>query len=477
MPRSILWSYLLIAAMMTGCAQGRDAHLADTYQQQQLAKAAEQKQVWEGNKDWLLARLPQAALMAQRVTSAFKAYPGNKNLRSSEYQKSDYDKLFDFMRVEFQGYQVQRPPESAGHLVLIDGDAAYLFDMIHLGFLGVASLDKGLYFAASDVPLERSDDRSFAFVADGTTDTTTSWYLFRRNVLEQNQVGSQDLGSYSISRVELDRAGVAKQVDFLTPQQREEHELAQQGVTWRNRAEMKVVQFCSKQGARDGSKKQGGHGKRGGMGSRSAANGATAENQTDASSSPDGVVTDPQKGTAALSCRTGMGTILIDSGTTAEVSSIFRNREGNLSPTISTVSKEMAGGTMTYSYHTETAAQGSSIGNTRGREISLEFKSTNGSNKLNLNLSPEKGVTAASLDLPGDWYNFLGKEVTRSEFGDLFIRAYRDCAIKDRQDACKRMPELFISLLNASMAQDLVSYIGEHYTKPANSSGKNDSSK
>jgi len=416
--------------------------------------------------------------MAQRVTAAVKAYPDNKNLRSSEYQKSDYDKLFDFMREKLRGYQVQRPPESAGHLVLIDGDAAYLFDMIHLGFLGVASLDKGLYFAASDVPLERSDDRSFAFVADGKTDTTTSWYLFRRNVLEQDQAGGQDLGTYSVSRGELDRAGVAKQVDFLTPQQREEHELAQQGVTWRNRAEMKVVQFCSsKQGVQDGSKKQGGHGKRGGMGSRSAANGATVGNQTDASSSPDGMVTDPQKGTTALSCRTGTGAILIDSGTTAEVSSIFRNREGSLSPTISTVSKEIAGGTMTYSYPTETTAQGSSTGETRGREIFLEFKSTNGSNKLNLNLSPGKGVTAASLVLPGDWYNFLGKEVTRSEFGDLFIRAYRDCAIKDRQDACKRMPELFTSLLNASMAQDLVSYIGEHYTKPANSSGKNGSSK
>ena len=473
---SLRWSYLLISAIMAGCAQGRDAYLADTYQQQQLAKAAEQSQVWEGNKDWLLARLPQAALMAQRVTAAFKAYPDNKNLRSSEYQKSDYDKLFDFMQKELRGYQVQRPPESAGHLVLIDGDAAYLFDMIHLGFLGVASRDKGLYFAASDVPLERSDGRSFAFVADGKTDTTTSWYLFRRNVLEQGQVVGQDLGTYSVSRVELERAGVAKQVDFLTPQQREERELAHQGVTWRNRAEMKVVQFCSKQGARDGSKKQGGHGKRGGMGSRSAANGGSAENTTDSTTGPGITGSESLKALTALNCRTGTGYILLDNGITAEVSRITKNREGDLSPVISSTSKEITGGTMTYSYPADTA-QGSSIWDNSGRAITLGFKSTDGSNKLNLNLSPDKGVTGASLVLPGDWEKILGKEVARSELGDLFIRAYRECAIKDSQDACKSVPELFVSLLNVGMAQDLVSYIGEHYTRAADSAGRNETSR
>lgn len=239
MPRTTLWSYLLITALLAGCAQGRDAQLADTYRQQQLAQAAEQSQVWEGNKGWLLAKLPQAALLAQRVALAFSAYPGSKKLRSSEYSKGDYDNLFDFLRGELPEFRVQRPPGSAGHLALIDGDAVYLYDMIHLEFLGVVSPEKGLFFAASEAPLERSDARSFAFAPDGKIDTATSWQLFRGNVLEQDHAAGQDLGTYSISRVELDRAGVAKQVDFLTPQQRAERELAQQGVTWRNRAEMR----------------------------------------------------------------------------------------------------------------------------------------------------------------------------------------------------------------------------------------------
>ena len=473
MPRSILWSYLLIAVTITGCAQGRDAHLADTYQQQQLAKAVEQNQVWDGNKDWLLAKLPQAALCAQRVIAAFSTYPGSKKLRDSEYSQSDYDKLLEFMRTELREYRVQRPPESAGHLILIDGDAAYLYDMIHLDFLGVASLEKGLFFAVSDVPLERSDDRSFAFVANGKTDSTTSWYLFRRNVLDQDQVGGQDLGTYSISRVELDRAGVAKQVDFLTPQRRDERELAQQGMTWRNRAEMKAVQFCSnKQGTRDGSQNQGFRGRRGGMGNRSAANTGATENSHDATSGSDSTVTEPLNGQTRLNCRTGTGYILIDNGITAEVSSFLRNREGDFSPVIGTTSKEIIGGTMMFIYPTDTA-QRSSTKDNRDREITLEYKSTNGSNRLNLNLSPDKGVTGASLVLPGDWYKILGKEVTRSELGDLFIHAYRDCAIKDSQGVCKSVPELFVSLLNTSMAQDLVSYISEHYTKPESFTGKN----
>ena len=473
MSKSLPWSYLLISVVLAGCAQGRDAHLADTYQQQQLAKAAEQKQVWEGNKDWLLAKLPQAALIAQRVTAAFRAYPDSKQLRSSEYRKSDYDKLFDFMRDELRGYQAQRPPESAGRLVLNDGDAAYLFDMVHVEFLGIASLEKGLYFAASDVPLERSDDRSFAFAADGKTDTTTSWYLFRRNIMVQDQAGGQDLGTYSISRAELDKVGVAKQIDFLTPQQREERELAQQGVVWRNRAEMKVVQFCSsKQGAREGSKKQGGHGRRGGMGSRSAA----AENSTDSASGPDHTGTEPLKGETKLNCRTGTGYIRLDNYITAEVSSITKNREGDLSPIISSTSKEIPGGTMMYSYPADTA-QGSSMWDNNGREMTLVFKSADGSNKLNLNLSAGKGVTGAALVLPGDWEKILGKDVTRSELGDLFIRAYRDCALKDSQDACKSVPGLFVSLLNAGMVQDLVSYIGEHYTRSAASTGGKGTSK
>jgi hypothetical protein len=467
--RSACWGCLLLAVTLSGCARDRDVHLADN--NRQLALAAEQNQVWEGNKGWLLGKLPQAARISQRVTTACKAYPGSKKLRASEYRRGDYDNLFDFMRAELPQYRVQRPPESPGHLILIEGDTAYLYDMIHLEFSGVANLATGLFFVAPDVPLERSDDRSFAFVANGKTDTTTSWYLFRRNILEQDQIGGQDLGSYRLSRAELDSAGVPRQLDFLTPQQREERELAQQGTAWRYRAETRVAQFCSKQEARDGSKKSGGHGRRGGLGNRPAASG-TGETPAEASSGSDSTVTESQKGQARLNCRTGSGYILIDSGITAEVSNLLRNREGELSPLISSTSKEMTGATMTYSYPGDTA-QGSSIWDGRAGEITLEFKSSDGGNQLNLNLSPDKGITGASLVLQGDWHTLLRKEVSRSELGDLFIRAYRDCAIKNRQDTCKSVPELFVSMLNAGMAQDLVSYISEHYIEPAHAAKKN----
>ena len=457
-----------MAGLLAGCAQGRDAHLADQLQQQQRPEvAAGQNQLWAGNRGWLLAKLPRAAGSAQRVISVFNSYPDSKKLRASQFRKGDYDLLFDFMRGKLGEYRLQRTAESASHFALVEGDVAYLFDMNHLEFSGVANLEKGLFFAASDVPLERSDERSFAFVADGKTDTATSWTLYRRNILQQDHVAAQDLGTYSISGAELVGAGVAKQVDFLTPQQRAERELAQQGLLWRHRAEMKAVQLCGSQGARDGSKKQGGRGKRGGMGNRAPAGGGAAETSTEAVPGSENATTDPVSGQAKLNCRAGSGYLLTDDGISAEITSLPRSREGDPSPVVGSASKVITGATMRYRYAHD-PAQGLSAWDQPGKEMVLEFKSADDSNKLSLNLRPDTGVSGASLVLPGEWYvgtgyKLSGRVLTRSEFGMLFMRAYRDCAIKDSQGACKSIPELFVSLLNAGMAQDLVGYLSEHY--------------
>jgi hypothetical protein len=65
---------------------------------------------------------------------------------------------------------------------------------------------------------------------------------------------------------------------------------------------------------------------------------------------------------------------------------------------------------------------------------------------------------SGTLLVPGNWYtgrdyNISGVQVSRSGFAALFIRAYRDCAIRDSQGACKSIPDLFVGLLNAGMAQ------------------------
>ena len=462
--------YLVFLAALAGCAQGRVAQLTDQDRQRLPVNEAEQNALWEGNKEWLLKKLPQAALSAQRVTAVFNSYSGGKKPRDSRYDKGDYDKLFDFMRGKLGEYRMARSAkgeESDGQFALIDGDAAYLFDLTHREFSGVANLEKMLFFAVSDVPLERSDDRSFAFVANGKSDATTSWSLFRRNTLSQNQGEAHDLGSHTLNRVELDKAGVAKQIDFLTPQQRAERELARQGLIWRSRAERKAVQLCSGQQGRDGAKKQGGHSKHGGMGNRSPAGDGTSEGSAYPAFGSDNTTAEPSKGSGRLNCRTGSGNLQTDDGIVAEVSGLGRSRDGNLNPVVRSTSMSMTGATMTYSYDNN-AGQNDPLWNQSGSEMELALKSVDGSNKLNLKLRPDTGVIDGSLVLPGEWYqgpgySIAGKNVSNSEFAQLFMRAYRDCAIRDSQGACKDIPGLFVSLLNAGMAQDLVTYIGGHY--------------
>ena len=462
------WCYLIIAVALAGCAQTRDAHLADQNAQKWSAKEAEQNELWSANKGWLLASLPQAGLAANRVTAAFNSYSGSKKLRSAQYQTDDYDKLFAFLSGRLSGYRLARPPESAGHLVLIDGSAAYFFDLIHREFSGVASIEKGLFFAVQDVPLERSDARSFAFVADDQTDATTSWSLYRRNVLEPDRGDQQNPESHIVTRAELDSAGVARQVDLLTPQERGERQLARQGLTWLKKAELKAVQLCGGQGARDASKK-GGHGKHGGGRNRPAADSGNSESAAGSASASDTTTSGTSSGATRLNCRTGSGYLVTDDGISAQVAGLRRSGDGNVDPLISSTSKAITGGTMTFRYGGD-PVQMSPFSDQSAINLELELKSADGGNKLTLNLRPDTGAGSGTLLVPGDWYtgrdyDISGMQVSRSGFAALFIRAYRDCAIRDSQGACKSIPDLFVGLLNAGMAQDLVSYIGAHYTK------------
>jgi hypothetical protein len=98
----------------------------------------------------------------------------------------------------------------------------------------------------------------------------------------------------------------------------------------------------------------------------------------------------------------------------------------------------------------------------------LDIESMKSSNKLSLSLRPDTGIGYGSLVLTGDWYDasasrILGKKLSNSEFASLFIRVYRDCAIKDSQGACKNIPDLFMSMLNPLIAQDIMKYMADNY--------------
>ena len=56
-----------------------------------------------------------------------------------------------------------------------------------------------------------------------------------------------------------------------------------------------------------------------------------------------------------------------------------------------------------------------------------------------------------------------GKDISTTEFATFFIRACRDCAMKNSQGACKSIPDVFMSFINPLIAEEFVQYISEHY--------------
>jgi hypothetical protein len=457
---------LLIAVLLAGCSQFTSARLADVEQRQQAVQEVEKERLWEYSKDWLLSRLPRAVEVARQVKKALDDYPGNKNIHSQDFTNADCEKIVDVIRHTLNGYKFVRLSDRPGYFALIEGDAAYVFDIENLNFSGVANLDKGLYFSVSDVPLERSDGRSFAFVADEKTDTTTDWLLFQRNILEMNQRKSSEFGTHTITRAELDAAGVAKQTDLLTPQQRGERELAKQGIIWRKRAQRKALEMCGRQleSRSEGPKHGGGLGGRPDRHSRKTANNpTTAESSTGITRS----MAEALQGKAHLNCNSGTGYVLTEDGIAAEVKRLVKSGNGSMDVIIAATAREIPGGTMRVNYPVG-ELQVNALGEDIGQEMVFEIESMKGGNKLSLNLRPDTGIGYGSLVLTGDSDDvssprILGKNLSKAEFASLFIRVYRDCAIKDSQGACKSIPDLFMSMLNPLIAQDIMKYMADNY--------------
>ncbi len=356
-------------------------------------------------------------------------------------------------------------PDGLEYFALIEGDAAYVFDIENLDFSGVANLDKGLYFTVSDAPLLRNDGRSFAFVADDKIDTTTDWALYQRNILEMAQGKASNLGTHTITRAELDAAGVAKQTDLLTPQQRGERELAKQGIAWRRRAQRKAIEMCSSQ-LESGSEGP----KHGGLGGRTGRHSRTTENEPAPAGSSTGftnTMAEALQGKAHLNCGSGTGYILTEDGIAAEVKRLVKSGGGYMDVIIAATAREIPGGIMRYNYPVG-QSQVNVLGEDIGQDMVLEIESMKGSNKLSLSLRPDTGIGYGSLLLTGDsddgsTSRILGKNLSKAEFASLFIRVYRDCAIKDSQGACKNIPDLFMSMLNPLIAQDIMKYMADNY--------------
>ena len=459
-------AYLFVGYILTGCAMYNADRFTDAQLQEWAAKeVVKQDKLWQVNKAWLLARLPKAVEIAQSVIAGLDAYTGNKNVQSSENAKACYDKLIDFMRPRLSNYRLEQVPEEMGCFALIDGDAAYVFSLKRLEFSGIANLSKGLYFVPSDVPLHRTEARSFAFVANGKTDEKTVWSIYQRNILEKDQVLSPDLGLHAINSAELEAAGVARQTDRLTSQQRAELELAREGMAWLERAQVKAAQLCnSRQEIRDNQNKQGKRGNRLGKRSHDKENLATT---SDFTAGLNGNMVEALESKAPLNCSTGMGYVQIGNGIAAEVSRIIKYKEANVEAIIASAAKEIPNGIMRYSYSTDPSQKNWLTGQS-DQDAVLEIRNVKGTHRLILNLRRDTGVDTGSLVLPGDWYmgnsyRIAGKDLSNAEFASLFIRAYRDCAMKDDQGECKSIPELFISLLNPPTAQKYVQYITDKY--------------
>jgi len=389
----------LLVVLLAGCSKFTTAHLADVEQQQQAVPEAERDKLWEHNKAWLLSRLPRAVEVAHQVITALDDYPGNKNVHSQEFSKADCEKIVDVMRHTLNGYKFFQLPDGPGYFALIEVDAAYVFDIENLNFSGVANLDKGLYFTVSDVPLERSDGRSFAFVADDKTDITTDWQLYQRKILLMDQGKASDMGKHSITRAELNAAGVAKQTDLLTPQQRGERELAKQGIVWRRRAQRKAVEICSSQleSRSDGAK-------HGGLGGRTGKHSRTAANEPAPAGSSTGftnTMAEALQGKAHLNCGTGTGYILTEDGIAAEVKRLVKSGGGFMDVIIAATAREIPGGIMRYNYPVG-QSQVNALGEDIGKDMVLDIESMKGSNKLSLSLRPDAGIGYGSLVLTGD---------------------------------------------------------------------------
>jgi hypothetical protein len=241
-------SRLVVAALLgvglTGCAVMTAAHVNDNNNQNQVAEVAlknEREQLWQDNKGWLLSKLPEAELLAQEILSTLQENSGVTD-SCPDRSTAGCEKLLTLLRQKLSPFRVALFAARPERFAVLDGDTAYVFRMTDWTFSGIANLGKDLYFAVPNVLLHRTDGWSFAFVADSAVDTTTFWTVYRGKILEQDRPVTL-AGEYSLSRTELDAAGVPQQRDLLTPPQRNERELAKQGLAWRKRGTTTIRAF------------------------------------------------------------------------------------------------------------------------------------------------------------------------------------------------------------------------------------------
>jgi len=446
---------IAISASLTGCA-GMTAFRTVT---NQMVHEDEKQALLRDHKGWLLSRLPKAEYFAQNMLSALHDYSGRDTCLPDSTDVGCKN-LLGFLAQRMNHNEVRMLPEGMGRgrFAIIDIDTAYVFRITDLTFSGIADLSSALYFTVSNVPLKRTDGRSFAFVTDEQSDTTSSWTLFRRNISENVSV-ALPVGEYTLTGTELYAAGVPKQIDLLTPQQRSERDLAKQGMIWQRRTQMEASRVCSGNSEHNMSKKGGGKGKH----SHATTPESTATGQTAESNS---TMAEALQGKAHLNCKTGTGYVVTPDGIVGEVYRLVRDKEGTYAE-ISTTAKEIPGGVIRYKY--PVGQDNYNIlhpGDTKDTVMQLE--SMKGANKLELNLRTDTGANAGSLLLSGDWYRnpgyrIQGKDISNKEFATLFLRTFRDCAMIDSQGVCKNIPDLFMSFLNSSNVDEFVKYVTSHY--------------
>ena len=446
------------AGGLTGCSGMTAVHLSDSSNQSQSVQRDMNDKLWQEHKGWLLSKLPKAVPLAQNIVSALHGTPGSQ-CSSSDPPFSGCEKLLELVRQKVSPCRLEFLPGVNGQFALVDGDAAYVFRMTDWTLLGIADLSTGLYFTVRDAPLRRSDDRSFAFVSNDETDATTYWTIYRRTILKK-ETEAPPLGEYSISRSELNTAGVPQQVDLLTVQQRSERELAKQGLSWRRRAQMKAIRMCSsdKQETGNGLSKQGKGKHKHSKSPESATAGSEAEAAT--------TMADALQGKAHLNCKTGSGYVVTEDGIAAEVYRLIKIKD-DINAIISVTAKEIPGGIIRYKY--PVGQESIDIMNPASdMDMLVQIETTDSRNKLDLTIRADTGISTGTLVLPGDWYlgsgyRVSGKNLSSTEFGAFFIRAYRDCALKDSQGNCKSIPNLLIGFLNPLIAEEFVQYVADHY--------------
>ena len=454
----------LLAVGLTGCTTTTTAQVSDSSNQKEVVAVAqkdEREQLWQDNKGWLLSKLPEAELLASKILPALPEKSGGI-YSCPDPSAAGCEKLLNLLRQKLSPLQVALIAEGSERFAVLDDGTAYVFRMTDWTFSGIADLDKDLYFSVPNAPLHRTDGWSFTFGADDGADSTTFWTVYRGKILGKDRPVAL-VGEYSLARSELDAAGVPKQRDLLTPPQRNERELAKEGLSWRRRTQMQALRMCSgKPEPGNGPRKQDGHG---GKGKR---NHTPVPATTAAGSSPTTTASmaEALQGNIHLNCNAGSGYVATEDGIVAEVYRFIRNKDGT-DVVIAATAKKIPGGIMQYNYPVA-PERVDSLKTDSGTEMMLHLETLKGRDKLNLNLRADSGVSTGSLVIAGEWYlnpsyRLRSKNLSNDEFATLFMRYYRECAAKTIQDTCKSIPDLFISLLNPLILEEYLLHISDHY--------------